>query len=373
MKQVISRTFGAKGGMVNHKRSFLFVALTVALVFAFAASAYAYLAPTRARTFNWMTDYYTWGTPVGGGVFVDSVTTPRIQDLGANPANPGVHAGYLANTAKCGICHSVHRARGDGVKLLNAQFGVCAGCHMTGSTVTNVVINWASGGPHSSGNPALCLNRACHMANPHGAGGSQYTIVAEKLLNPYTDSMFTTALANPTSSGITVAALDGTVWPDSTESLVRTGYNCNICHASTMLAVVGSWTAAGETRWWAEDRHRNATDHAPVSKTGHPGIGSTAATSRAGVPIAWAPVTDFESCHDQTDAATRSGFTFPHSQTPVGASNMGTGRAFLWMGWSGGAGQPLTAIADGNQKAYDGNCLKCHRNNAGDAGVGVTY
>jgi len=362
---------------MNHKKGFLFVALSVVLVFAFTASAYAYLAPTRARTFNWMVDYYTWGTPIGGGVFVDPVTTPRIQDLGANPANPGVHSGYLANTAKCGICHSVHRARGDGVKLLDAQFATCAGCHMTGSTVTNVVINWRTGGPHRAGIPGDCLFQPCHLNNPHGAGGSRYAIVAEKLLNPFTDSMFTTALAHPVSSGITAARLNsevGSPWTLATESLVRTGYNCNICHASTMLAVVGSWTVEGETRWWAEDRHTDALNPAPVSKTGHPGIGSTAATSRAGLPIAWAPVTDCESCHDQTDAATWSGFTFPHSQTPVGASNLPTAtRSFLWMGWAGSFGATLSAITTDPMRAFDGNCLKCHRSAAGVAGVGVTY
>jgi len=39
-----------------------------------------------------------------------------------------------------------------------------------------------------------------------------------------------------------------------------------------MLAVVGSWTVDGETRWWAENRHQNIGDHTPVSKTGHPTV-----------------------------------------------------------------------------------------------------
>jgi len=232
-------------------------------------------------------DYYAPDTRAGPGGRGD-----YLRWVGDNPTYPGVHGGYKATTAKCGVCHSVHRARGDGIFLLNTSDATCTGCHRAGATtVTNVVITWETGGPHGSGDNAACTSIGCHLNNPHGVGGSQYQIISQKLLNPATDALFTTALASPATSGITAIALSGTVWPDSTESLVRTGYNCNLCHTSSMLAVVGSWTVDGETRWWAEDRHRNIGDHAPVSKTGHPGVGSTAATSRAGLPIAWG------SCH----------------------------------------------------------------------------
>ncbi|PKQ36641.1 MAG: hypothetical protein CVT59_11805, partial [Actinobacteria bacterium HGW-Actinobacteria-1] len=91
-------------------------------------------------------DYYSWTTGAG-----DGSGTP-LSEVGANPANPGVHANYLANTAKCGICHSVHRANASGVKLLNTATATCAGCHKAGtSTVTQVLVSWQTGGPHSSG------------------------------------------------------------------------------------------------------------------------------------------------------------------------------------------------------------------------------
>ena len=314
-------------------------------------------------------DYYAPDTRAGPGGRGD-----YLRWVGDNPAYPGVHGGYKATTAKCGVCHSVHRARGDGIFLLNTSDATCTGCHRAGvSTVTNALVTWEAGGPHGSGDSAACTSLGCHLNNPHGVGGSQYQIVAQKLLNPATDAMLATALASPALSGITTTALSGTVWPDSTESLIRTGYNCNLCHTSSMLAVVGSWTVDGETRWWAEDRHRNIGDHAPVSKTGHPGVGSTAATSRAGLPIAWAPVTDCESCHDQTDTSTRTGFTFPHSQTPAGTSTTGPSRAWLWMSWAGSSGATRQPVASEEQKAFDGNCLKCHRSTEATAGVGITY
>jgi len=314
-------------------------------------------------------DYYAPDTRAGPGGRGD-----YLRWVGDNPTSPGVHGGYKATTAKCGVCHSVHRARGDGIFLLNTQDATCTGCHRAGaSTVTNVVITWEAGGPHGSGDNAACTSIGCHLNNPHGVGGSQYQVISQKLLNPATDALLTTALASPNLSGITTTALSGTVWPDSTESLVRTGYNCNLCHTSTMLAVVGSWTVDGETRWWAENRHQNIGDHTPVSKTGHPTVGSTTATSRAGLPIAWAPVTDCESCHDQTDSSTRTGYTFPHSQTPRGTSVTGTSRAWLWMSWAGSAGATRQPVASEEQKAFDGNCLKCHRSAEATAGVGITY
>ncbi|MBF4510335.1 MAG: hypothetical protein ISP10_07685, partial [Aeromicrobium sp.] len=94
------------------KKTLIVVALAVALVLAFAATAYA----TSAKTWNYSTDYYTWGSMPGSGN-----TGTMLINLGDNPTYPGAHAGYTANTAKCGLCHSVHRAKVGGVKLLNTD------------------------------------------------------------------------------------------------------------------------------------------------------------------------------------------------------------------------------------------------------------
>lgn len=315
-------------------------------------------------------DYYAW----------DTRRNPLLMEIGENPYNPGVHGNYLASTAKCGICHSVHRARADGVKLLNTADATCAGCHSAGvSTITAVVVSWQEGGPHGSGDSASCLSRSCHLGNPHGAGGSQYKIVAAKLLSPEVDAALATAVSNESSSGIGLANLNAEVltadggWDEATRSAVRTGYTCNQagCHVQTMLTVL--------EKGWAEQRLAASGDPEEpgagpfVSKTGHLSRGTPDGTS------SFTPVTGCVSCHDQTDSATAgvsystvSGYTFPHSQTPTGVGNTGSDRAWLWMTIAGNAGgDDADFMRSPIDKAKDGACLKCHRDVGNRAGIGL--
>jgi predicted CXXCH cytochrome family protein len=354
------------------KKTLLVVALTVALVLAFAATAYA----TSAKTWNYSTDYYTWGSTPGSG---QAGVGTMLIDLGDNPTYPGAHAGYTANTAKCGLCHSVHRAKVGGVKLLNTSVATCAGCHKAGvATATDVLINWQSGGPHSSGTDASCTARSCHTNSPHGVNVSTYPIIAQKLLHVNTDAVLASALADPVASGITLADLNAdpaSTWNKELKSLVRTGYNCNQagCHVQTLLAVVKTG--------WAEERYDTYdTDHGYVDKTGHLGqVGVNTVAAYNGAQRAFAPVASCVSCHDQTDTATAgretistvSGYTFPHSQTPRGTSNLGAARAYLWMGIAADSGAAKTGMTTTGMKAYDGACLKCHRSPT--SGIGITY
>ena len=310
-------------------------------------------------------DYYSWtSTATVGGAALGS--------LGANPENPGVHAGYQATTAKCGICHSVHRANAAGTRLLDTATATCAGCHRAGtSTVTDVVVSWEDGGPHGSGVDGSCLSRSCHTSSPHGVGASEYAIFAAKLISDGVDAVLEATsgpLSNETSSGITVADLEAdpsSGWSAQVRSLVVSGYTCNQagCHEQTMLAVV--------SKGWAEERA--VTPDAPyaawVLKTGHSGSAEASATHAS-----YAPVAGCTSCHDQADAATRSGFTFPHSQTAhaTASSNTGTARAWLWMTYAGSLGATPTPVGEGD-KALDGTCLKCHRDTGGTAGIGITH
>jgi len=310
-------------------------------------------------------DYYAWDTRVN----------PLLSELGDNPYLPGVHANYTATTAKCGICHSVHRAKAGGTRLLNTAVATCAGCHQAGaSTVTNVVVSWESGGPHGSGDAGSCLSVSCHLGNPHGAGGSQYTIVAAKLLNPAADAALAEAVSHEASSGISVADLNAEVlpadggWDEATRSAVRTGYTCNQagCHVQTMLAVLRPG--------WAEERYTSGDSGPTTYKTGHLTRGTPDGR------VSFVPLVSCVSCHDQTDSATAgvsystvSGYTFPHSQTAAGTSNVGAGnRAWLWMtiaGNAGGAG--FDYMRSPLDKALDGACLKCHRDVDDRAGIGL--
>ncbi|MBN2404085.1 MAG: hypothetical protein JXE06_00740 [Coriobacteriia bacterium] len=339
------------------KRTTFVVVLVIALTFIFVASAYA----TSPKTWNRYEDYYWWDLVGQEGV--------ALKDVGANPANPGVHAGYLANTAKCGICHSVHRANATGVKLLDTSVATCAGCHRAGTTtITTRLISWETGGPHGSGSDASCTNRRCHTNSPHGVGVSTYNLLGGKLISEQVDPIIDAALALGTDAdrGFNATDLNNAVGDfaltDGEQSALISGYTCNQadCHFNTTLAVI--------EKDWAEIRDDVYPLGGPdyVLKTGH--LSSAVASS---THASYAPVASCVSCHDQTDAGTTSGYTFPHSQTAYGATNL-AGRAYLWMGYSGFVGDTLLPVGVGD-KAFDGTCLKCHRNATNDAGIGITH
>jgi len=320
--------------------------------------------PAAARNWNYNLDYYSWGATSPSG-------NATIALIGSNPTNPGVHANYQSTTAKCGICHSVHRANASGVKLLDTATATCAGCHKAGvSTVTNVLVSWQPGGPHGSGVDADCASIGCHLANPHGAGGSKYKIMAAKLVRAEVDAALDATsgpLSNEASSGITVADLNAdasSTWDAETRSAVVIGYTCNTagCHEQTMLTVLRPG--------WEEERVTIFPSGPTVRKGGH--LSSAEATA---AHASYAPVTGCTSCHDQTDPATRSGYTFPHSQTAYssGTSNTGSSRAYLWMTFAGSVGGSSAPMTDTNQKSFDGACLKCHRATGGGSGIGIDH
>ncbi len=473
------------------KRTTLVVVLALVLTFAFATGAFA----TTGKFFTNSQSYYTWETTtldnnnVPNGPAVPPVTFGRptaLKGVGANPANPGAHANYLATTAKCGICHSVHRAAGNGTKLLPMADATCAGCHTGSTAVTNKIITvtpinsaWVpsfdasgnvtngaaaggAGGPHNdsandlyadgympAGDPNYpppsytygqrygCFTRRCHATNPHGAGGSEYKIFAAKLLfndtpaqdaavygtpeeeNTYggldavyddlgaTDAAVKRfADANPGIITLTGPAgardirINGAL-PDEAEThALVAGLTCgrpsNVgghdeCHAEASYAIVDkdikenrnhatNFTSPGAYRtdntmeelpgWGGNDRRD--------SKTGH--VAGTFGVDRS--VTAYAPIAGCTSCHDQTDSANtvKGNFTFPHGQTPTGATNLvkedgvtsATGlRARIWSGYAGKLGDPLVYTAGTPQKAFDGQCLKCHRTFDGQENIGI--
>jgi hypothetical protein len=122
------------------KKTTLVVLLALVLTFAFAASAFA----TTGKFFAGGVDYYKWLRTTGNPAPATAFINDGVSTLGANPTNPGVHANYLANTAKCGICHSVHRADAAGTKLLRTADASCAGCHTCGTTVTTKLVTWTA-------------------------------------------------------------------------------------------------------------------------------------------------------------------------------------------------------------------------------------
>jgi predicted CXXCH cytochrome family protein len=140
MKQASANTSINKGAS-NMKKTTLVVALAIVLTLVFATSAFA----TTGKFFAGGVNYYKWTTPTSvtfNGVTSTAVIKSGVSTVGVNSLNPGVHANYLANTAKCGICHSVHRAAGNGNMLLPQADTSCAGCHTAGTAVTTKIITW---------------------------------------------------------------------------------------------------------------------------------------------------------------------------------------------------------------------------------------
>ena len=366
------------------KKTMIVMAIAVVLVFALAATALA----TSAKTWNYQADYYSWGSVSGNGIQVatgtantstntlglgGAVVTNASYTSGIKNSNQtvggGVHSNYTSTTAKCGICHSVHRAKAGGVHLLNTADASCAGCHISGtSTVTNVVIAWGTtaaklAGPHSSASGS-CTARTCHATSPHGVGGSQYGLFNAKLLNAAVDAIVASAAAVPAQSGVTSALLLGAgqnaAFTGASDA-VRVGYTCNQegCHEQSLFAVVNAgWSEFKEGQYPGTE----PWDLNGVKKTGHISVSAVGST-------AYTAASSCAGCHDQTDATTRSGYTFPHAQRATGA---GAGvQTYLWYNIAGNTTDTKVPMQNTNMKSFDGACLKCHRTTA--SGVGITY
>ena len=432
-----------------------------------------------AGFFSNKTDYYAWTTTPG-----PRESGAALGEIGSNPANPGAHANYLATTAKCGMCHSVHRAAGNGAKLLPTAEATCAGCHTGGTAITAKIVTVAAvnrdfvadgstgpagggGGPHNDcaqdliddgkwdgvgvapapgfepvDNRYGCFTRRCHATNPHGANSSKYTLFASKLLfnnspaqddaeagvavgtgtygglDAAYDNLGATdaavqrfADANPgiitlSSSKILVNGVEVTSGPNA-RALVS-GMTCgrpsNVpsgedeCHAEAAYAIVDKGIvedrnkATGLTKAPFGSPLRDGgytTDNTGAEYVGFGGNDSRApktghvAGSFAAIPDngSYAPIAGCTSCHDQTDSANTvaGNFTFPHGQTPLGISNLTTDgltsatgvRSRIWAGISGSVGATMMVTPGTPEKAYDGQCLKCHRDLAGN-GIGLT-
>jgi predicted CXXCH cytochrome family protein len=350
------------------KKTILVAALAFALVLTFAATALAASTVGTSQFWNADNDYYSWTL---GGPSNTNVTNAGTLGTGGTgtPLNDnatvggGVHANYTATTAKCGICHSVHRAKAGGVHLLNTDTATCAGCHIAGtSTVTNVVVAWGTpaaqlAGPHgATSDPTGCY--WCHANSPHGVNGSQYGVFNAKMLKSAVDNAVAAAAADPGNSGVTGTLLIGagqsTNFTGASDA-VRVGYTCNTtgCHMNSMLPVIN----AG----WSESRN---TTVGTVAKTGHLSVSAVGTT-------AFTAASSCTGCHDQVDVATRTGFTFPHAQKETGSGS--ANRLYLWYNIAANNTATKTGMTDQNMKSFDGACLKCHRNGLASEGVGITY
>ena len=134
------------------RRLFLTAALATCFIFAFSTVAMAKYA-----------GYASQDTTSGYLLWDDAMLLNPAQ--GTSP-----HGGYRANTVKCAVCHSAHRAASDRVSAgvgtdwkLTPGGDSCAACHTAaGANPTDKLVEWPStytdGGPHQSFN---CMGQ-CH-------------------------------------------------------------------------------------------------------------------------------------------------------------------------------------------------------------------
>ncbi|MCL2403525.1 MAG: hypothetical protein FWC86_04785 [Coriobacteriia bacterium] len=195
---LISNISNLEGGL-RMKKIVLALALTTALLFAFAVTAQAtYRGFTPIRSQEEMDN----GALQGFITFAEA-QAEMARNIGPN--DPGaslqgtVHGGYITTTTKCVVCHSGHRASGynpeaqqgtaassvsGDINLSNVQSQSfitagatsCNGCHVnTGAQASQLLVEWGgNGGPHAAPNRGCTL---CHSAGIHGLSSSAFNVM----------------------------------------------------------------------------------------------------------------------------------------------------------------------------------------------------
>jgi len=343
------------------KKSLFVLVLATALVFAFSGVAFAKYAG------------YAYNNPIIPAGSTEATTNPAPGYLswdGAMAINPtqtgSPHGGYTANTVKCAVCHSVHRAASDqtssGVGTywkLTPGGTSCIACHTaSGSNPTAKLVEWPStysqGGPHNRQN---CMG-ACH-AGIHGFATSKYDIASAFLLNPVLDAGMDDAIATgnynttETNAGrlpntATLANIQNGVVNKGTRAMV-TGYLCaqSGCHTSSQFAVNTAGYAGMRASYPRTVGTPNYND-LDVAFTGHnTGYGRTScATSGCHQAINANADSNCASCHDFVGRATGTS-AWPHANRNI--------EVYEWVRPSGTLETIFTAVERGNLWMYYGD------------------
>jgi len=394
-------------GVLSMKKTLFVAALAAVLVFAFAASAFAYgpvfnggTLPPGGTFSNYNTyaprtsQTLVWDAVQDGGAYLSwALGESWSQDTAGSP-----HANYATTTNKCAVCHAVHRADSAGT-VLTAWNGSAAGsgdmiatgscvfCHGPAATFTNVKIQ-VNGGPGAYTLSPHGRCQRCHTPSPHGAGASVYPTLAQKLFNTEADDALA---ADMGSNGLVLA--DFELAGDSAKAVTMgSGYLCTACHDNAQDPVV---FAIGETE--ALPTIAGLGTQSPVTghrvyamntntwnEAGEYGAYYSGTTDAAGdSTVAFNNANGCKSCHDATTAWGSK--AFPHGYVGTGGTGLTSGSsdaALIWMlaGADADDGKVVAStngIGQGNGKnaalTSDGLCLKCHLSGDRTAGVGVTY
>jgi len=356
------------------KKSLFVCVLAIALVFAFAAIAgatyqgfepYAPTTGTGAGAFVSQGGMANWG----GGAAVTAIPGfmpyEVVRGYNANTANAPtskIHGGYVSTSAKCQVCHSVHRAPiSPTTGVINGQIaltmgGTCEGCHTTdGATPSNLLIEWnsaaqtAHNGNGGTGQTSGCST--CHTEGIHGSGGSAYFGMNAYMLGRSQDSWIATRIMQQRADMNTLLAwfVDGTAGIP-TGGATPSGMNANVfarqktaltgatcsatgCHTQGMFPVIakGASSAGG----LATARNAGLTGHSV------PGVNSQHVTNTSCGP-----------CHPGNVSG-------PFRNTMLGtgalATNLNVDTAYAPNGFGSAT---VTAASIANSRAY--GCDQCH-------------
>jgi hypothetical protein len=414
MKEMLANNKNYEG--VSHMKKMLLVAvLATVLVVAFASTAFAYgpvfngnfgASAGGAGNYNGYKNMNTtpaaaWTAADGGGYLSWGLGETYSDDAATSP-----HGNYATTTNKCAVCHAVHRADSAGTVLTawdgtagTGDFkatGSCIFCHGESATFTNVRIVSGHAGTFSLSPHGRC--QRCHTPSPHGAGASEYPVLAQKLINTEPDDAITADLAAVDGVDANYNALTADMFDLTDPAKVQagvtlgTGYLCTACHDNASDPVIFAVnktearpTVAGLGVVSPVTGHRTIAMNTDTwNEAGEYGAFYSGTTDGAGdSTVAFNPVSGCKSCHD---AKSNTGITaFPHGYVnaagdPVASAAASSG-AFIWMTEAGDADDAKVVVAKGvsdgannsDVGTRDGLCLKCHLSGDRLAGVGVTY
>lgn len=171
------------------KKTFLVLALALVLVLSFSIIAGAKYAGFDNDNSDGRDAYMKWNA--ANAAYARTIGDPAAVDPYGATGQGSAHGNYRTTTAKCFVCHSVHRAYASvestslasayrsNRSLVNRGGGnACITCHATDAAgASTKQVEWGAannsglaGGPH---NGFDCTGR-CHSAGIHGWGTSQF-------------------------------------------------------------------------------------------------------------------------------------------------------------------------------------------------------
>jgi hypothetical protein len=292
------------------KKTVFVTMLVVALVFVFAASAFA-------------------------GTFSNYVTFTSAGNNTGSLATP--HKDYRLTTEKCAVCHAVHKANSAGQILLNTTVSnACNYCHINTSSSYTQVYNsdptWYTTSSDKAHNNSCSGCHAVHGANT--------------INTPFANINSSILRATPGSSNYSPQSGTGWTFASAATEDEAVSLFCTACHPY----FVGQY----------EDTHAGSfgvgTYKGHVMTDTFTSYANPNAAQAIGDQVAYASSEYCRSCHDAGDGSLAN--SFPHYTTGV---------RFM-MAATDAADTAVPAVF-GSQ---DGACLKCHDNGAG-SGVSTTF